>query len=131
MRYLAIVGEREIPVEVIRRGPGRYSVRIDGRERQIESRGGGASKVLTVDGQDFETTVVQESGAGRGRSAAPRTVHVGRRTYSVRLEDPLTRGERAGALQQEGRIDVCSIMPGRVTALLVREGEEVTGSAPN
>ena len=125
MRYLAIVGEREIPVEVIRRGPGRYSVRIDGRERQVESRGGGASKVLTVDGQDFETTVVQEGGAGRGRAAAPRTVHVGGRTYPVRLEDPLRRGERAGALHQEGRIDVCSIMPGRVSAVLVREGEEV------
>ncbi len=80
MRYLAIVGEREIPVEVIRRGPGRYSVRIDGRERQVESRGGGASKVLTVDGQDFETTVVQDGGAGRGRAAAPRTVHGGGRT---------------------------------------------------
>ena len=118
MRYLAIVGEREIPVEVIRRGPGRYSVRIDGRERQVESRGRGASKVLTVDDQDFETTVVQEGGAGRGRSAAPQTVHVGGRTYPVRLEDPLRRGERAGALHQEGRIDVCSIMPGRVTALL-------------
>ncbi len=126
MRYLAIVGEREIPVEVIRRGPGRYSVRIGGRDRQVESRGRGASKLLTVDGRDIETTVVQESGAGRGRAAATRVVHVGGRTYPVRLEDPLRRGERAGALHREGRIDVCSIMPGRVTALLVREGEEVT-----
>ncbi|MEE9292930.1 MAG: biotin/lipoyl-containing protein, partial [Acidobacteriota bacterium] len=58
--------------------------------------------------------------------AATRVVHVGGRTYPVRLEDPLRRGERAGALHREGRIDVCSIMPGRVTALLVREGEEVT-----
>ena len=125
MRYLAIVGEREIPVEVIRKGPGRYSVRIAGRDREVESRGREISKVLTVDGRDFETTVVQESGAGRSRAATLRTVHVGGRTYAVRLEDPLRRGEGSGTLRQEGRIDVCSIMPGRVTALLVREGEEV------
>lgn len=125
MRYLVIMGEREIPVEVIRRSPGRYSVRVDGRDREVESRGHGTAKVLTVDGRDFETMVVQESGAEHDRAATLRAVHVRGRTYSVRLEDPLRRGERSGPLQQEGRVEVCSVMPGRVSAVLVREGEEV------
>jgi biotin carboxyl carrier protein len=126
MRYLASVGEREIPIELTRRGAGRYSVRIDGQVREVESRGSGSGKILTVEGRDFDATLVPGtrgvSGTAPGRGY---TVIIGGRIYPVRLEDPLRRASRAGGTQEAGRIDVCSIMPGRITALLVREGEEV------
>ncbi len=43
----------------------------------------------------------------------------------MRLEDPLRGAARSGARTDAGRIDVCSVMPGKVTNLLVREGDEV------
>ncbi len=127
MRYLATVGEREIPVEVMRRGPGRYTVRIDGREREVEWRGSGATRIITVDGREIEATIVPEVAGGRGSSRATGAsrVLVGGRDYPVRLDDPLRRSNRAGGSARTGRIDVCSFMPGKVTALLVREGDRV------
>jgi pyruvate carboxylase subunit B len=126
MRYLAHVGERQIPIELTRHGTGRFSVRVAGRARVVESRGSGSWKILTVDGRDFDATLVRNTRGGSG-SASGRsyTILIGGRTYPVRLEDPLRRAGRIGGRPEAGRIDVCSIMPGRVAAVLVREGEEV------
>jgi biotin carboxyl carrier protein len=123
MRCLARIGDREIAVEVARRGPGRYAVRVAGEERAVEARRDGASLSLGMDGRRLEAIVVREGdGNGAGRAYA---VTVGGRLYPVTLLDPLRRCAAAAGVRRAGRADVRSIMPGRVAALLVQEGQEV------
>ena len=127
MRYLARIGDQEIAVEVARRGPGRYAVRLAGAERAVEARRDGVTLSLGVDGRRLEAVVVREgggsgNGAGEGRAYA---VTIGGRVYPVLLLDPLRQGTAAAARRHPGRSEVRSIMPGRVAALLVAEGQEV------
>jgi len=127
MRYLARIGDQEIAVEVARRGPGRYAVRLAGEERAVEARRDGASLSLGMDGRRLEAVVVREAagggnGAGEGRAYA---VTIGGSLYPVLLLDPLRRGPAVAGKRRAGRAEVRSIMPGRVTALLVKEGQEI------
>jgi len=132
MRYLARVGERELGIEVERRDRGRYTVRLDGTRLEVERHGDGAPIVLSLDCRTREVVVVRVGGAGPGgadrrRGVAGETsydVTIGGRHYSVRLVDPLRRAA-AAALVQEGPVEVRAIMPGRIAAVLAREGQEV------
>ena len=47
------------------------------------------------------------------------------RPYSVTLLDPQRRQNASGPPVLEGPVEVRAIMPGRITALLVKEGQEV------
>lgn len=126
MRYLASIGEKEFSLEVSRRGPGRYSVRVDGRDLGVETRGSGPSMVLTVDGRSVEATVVRdEAGASGAAADCSYAVTIDGRAYPVDLIDPLRRARRGAGLSRAGRLDVRSVMPGRIAAVLVREGQEV------
>jgi pyruvate carboxylase subunit B len=130
MRYLARVGTQEFKVEVERRAAGRFAVTLDGARREVEWRGDGAIVVLTVEGRTREAAVVRETGpgAGNGRGNAsgetPYGVVIGGRHYAVRLFDPLKRAAAARPAQ-EGPVEVRAIMPGKIAALLAREGEQV------
>ncbi|HKB08347.1 MAG TPA: biotin/lipoyl-containing protein [Candidatus Polarisedimenticolia bacterium] len=133
MRYVARVGEREFRIEVAPQGSGRFSVSLDGRSIEVERRGEGVLMSLTIDGQEREAVVVRDSaGAARAGSGSPRGqgeaaygVSVGGRPYDVRLLDPLRRKGVSVSPQAGGPIDVRAIMPGKITALLVNEGQEV------
>jgi len=133
MRYVARVGEREFRIEVAARGGGRFSVSLDGRTHEVEKRGEGVLMCLTIDGQDREAAVVRAAaGPDRDASGSPWEqgekaygVAVGGRTYHVRLHDPLRRRSVSARPQAGGPIDVRAIMPGKITALLASEGQEV------
>ncbi|MFQ5876721.1 MAG: biotin/lipoyl-containing protein [Acidobacteriota bacterium] len=127
MRCVASVGDREFRVEISRRGAGRYAVRLDGRELVVESRGTRPSLVLWAEGRIVEATVAREGDGAAVPGAEERAyaVTIGGRTYPVRIADPLRRAARAAPPRREGRAEVRAVMPGRVTALLVREGQEV------
>src|SRR6267143_605038 len=115
MRYVARVGEREFRIEVAPRGGGRFTVSLDGKTREIERRGDGVLVLLSIDGEEREAAVVRDGGApgspGNGRPAAQ-----GEQAYSVTV---------AARPAVEGPVEVRAIMPGKITALLVKEGQEV------
>ena len=129
MRYLARVGTKEWSVEIERRGAGRFAVTLDGERREVERRGDGAIIVLTIAGRTREAAVVRETGPGAGNSRGgafgetPYGVVIGGLHYAVRLLDPLKRA--AARVVQEGPVEVRAIMPGKIAALLAREGEQV------
>ena len=132
MRYLARVGEKEFQIEVAPRGGGRFAVSLDGKTREIERRGDGAVLWLSIDGQSREVAVARETGSaggGNGRSAPAAQgewgVVLAGRSYSVRLLDPQRGQGTPGPPALEGPVEVRAIMPGKVTALLAKEGEEV------
>ncbi|HEU4403630.1 MAG TPA: biotin/lipoyl-containing protein [Candidatus Polarisedimenticolia bacterium] len=132
MRYLARIGEKELAIEVVRRGGGRHTARLEGppegTRREIETRRGQGSILIDLAGRTVEAVVTRHRapGAGNGPGGEIRcSVTIGGRTYPVRLLDPLRRGAGPAAPQRQGRAEVRSIMPGKITALLVREGQEV------
>ena len=133
MRYIARVGEREFRIEVAPQGSGRFSVSLDGRTLEVERRGEGVLMCLTIDGQEREAVVVRDtagparagSGSSWGQGEAAYGVSVGGRPYDVRLLDPLRRKGVSARPQTGGPIDVRAIMPGKIAALLVSEGQEV------
>ena len=113
-------------MEVVCRGGGRYTVRLDGRERVVERGGTGALMVLSVDGRTIETTVAREGlPAGNGRHEPTYGVMIGGRHYPVRIVDPLRTAESASGAPSLGRTEVRSVMPGRIAAVLVRQGQEI------
>jgi biotin carboxyl carrier protein len=124
MRYLAQIGGREIAVEVDHRG-GHRTARVEGSDRAIEWRRREGSILLDSGGRRIEAFVSREGPAGPGRGERAYSVTIGGRLYPVRLLDPLRRGAPGTALQRAGKAEVRSIMPGRVTAVLAREGQEV------
>jgi glutaconyl-CoA/methylmalonyl-CoA decarboxylase subunit gamma len=133
MRYVARVGDREFRIEVAPRGGGRFTVDVDGKTREIERRGDGVLVLLSIDGEEREAAVVRDGGApvspGNDRPAAQGeqaySVTVAARSYAVLLSDPLRRQSAAARPAVEGPVDVRAIMPGKITALLVKEGQEV------
>ncbi len=126
MRYRARIGSREFSVEIVRRRGGRYTIRLDGRERVIERGGTGALMVLSVDGRTIETTVAREGlPAGKGRNEPTYDVMIGGRHYPVRIADPLRDAESDSGAPTLGPTEVRSVMPGRIVAVLVRQGQEI------
>ena len=134
MRYLARVGTREWSIEIERRGAGRFAVTLDGARREVERRGDGAFVVLSLADRTREAAVVRENGPasgdgggdGGGGGETPYGVVVGGRHYAVRLLDPLKRGIVTRPAR-EGPVEVRAIMPGKIRALLVRQGDPVQG----
>ncbi len=125
MRYLATVGGGQFKVEVARRGAGRYSVRLNGIERMVETRAAGGSTILSLDGRALEAFVAPQAGEPGTSSNPGYDVVIAGRHYEVGLTDPLRRDLAAAGAPAEGRIDVRSVMPGKIVAVLVKQGERV------
>lgn len=126
MRYLATVGEKEFAVEVASAGERRYTVRLNGEARTVERRGTGVVAILSVDGRSLEATITREgSAAATARGERTYGVTIDGNDYPVRVLDPRRRGASSLGGRQDGPAEVRSIMPGRVVALLVRDGQEV------
>ncbi len=130
MRWVGGTGTRERTIEVARKGAGRYSVLLDGDRREIAIRREGASILLTLDDRVIEAVVVAE-GAGTGGTADGPAgerafgVTIAGHVYPVVLADPLRASGLSATLRQDGPVQVRASMPGRISAILVREGEMV------
>jgi biotin carboxyl carrier protein len=125
MRYLATVGVEQFSVEVARRGSGRYTVRLNGVERMVETRAAGGSTILSMDGHAFEALVTRQGDAPGTASKRFFDVAIAGRHYEVGLADPLRQGSAAKGAQAHGSIEVRSAMPGKIVAVLVEEGARV------
>jgi biotin carboxyl carrier protein len=125
MRYLAKIGTEDFRLEVIRRGDGRYRVFLNGEERQVETRGVGGAVALSVDGRLWDASISREgSGASRNGDRSY-GVAIGGRHYPVQILDPLRQATSSSGPQQSGRAEIRSTMPGRIAAVLVKEGQEI------
>jgi len=126
MRWVGRTGTKERTIEVARKGAGRYGVMLDGDRREVATRREGASILLTLDDRVIEAVVVAE-GSGNG-AAGERVfgVTIAGHVYPVVLADPLRAAGLSATLRQEGPVQVRASMPGRIAAILVREGDVVT-----
>ncbi|MCY3927007.1 MAG: biotin/lipoyl-binding protein [Acidobacteria bacterium] len=117
MELIVSSAEREVAVEAQARENGDWTIAIDGREYRVDAATVGRPDVLSV--------IVD----GRQTTASVRALGEG--VYVVngaelRVIDPRSRGLAAAAQQAEdGAFEATAYMPGRVTAVLAAEGEDV------
>jgi len=126
MKYVVSCGERLVEVEVLADSDGGVELRIDGdlvRADMVEA-GGSSLYSLLLDHEAFDLAVVEKDGCMQ--------VTVNSRLLELVVESEQERNARlvAGDASQPRAHTIKSQMPGVVTRILVREGEEVrAGSA--
>ena len=125
MRYIARIGDEEFALEVVRRGGGRYAVRLNGKKRDVEKRGSGVAAALAVDGHLCDASISRDAGSGGRTAERSYGVTIDGRLYPVRILDPLRRTSGSAGLTHQGKAEVRATMPGRITSVLVKEGAEV------
>jgi len=81
----------------------------------------------TIGGTTIDRTTIEAIVVRVGRGSPPTySVLIRGRAYGVTLEDPLRRLSRAGGgPSAPGRAEIRSVMPGKVRAILVKQGDEV------
>lgn len=120
MAFIAKLGEQSHAVEIEETGKSVYRVTVDGNEFLVDGKKTGRTNYsLIVDSRSFEVEV--DSGGDEYR------VLVDGRSYHITLVDERRMrvgGSQAGTeLQGQQRVSVP--MPGKVTAVLVAEGDQV------
>ncbi len=125
MRYLARIGTADFKLEVIRRGGGRYTVRLNGEEREVETHGAGGAVALSVDGRLWDASISREGKAGARNGYRSYGVTIDGRHYPVQILDPLRQAVATSRPQQSGRVEIRSTMPGRIAAVLVKESQAI------
>lgn len=122
MRYVAVVGGEERTLVVSELSPGRYRVTLDGRELDADVQAVD-EHTLSVLARNVSYTVRIESSAAGTTNAYVR----GHTICAEMLDARQLRLRRAHAAvaTPDGPCPVRTPMPGRVVAVLVREGQEV------
>jgi biotin carboxyl carrier protein len=119
MKWDVQIGDRTRQVELRRDGKG-YAVAIDGRRYRIDAaRPGPYVSSLLVGSDSYDLGVT-----ARGERY---TVDVRGRRFHFDLFDPSTRWAGSGSpgAGADGPREINAVMPGRVVAVLVKEGDEV------
>jgi len=137
-RLVAQVGGRDVRLEVRSRGGDRYRVLVDGAEKTVEAREHDGILLLRIGDEVIEAAVAREAGDGAaaygsaaGRHAVEQggerryAVSIRGRIHSVILRDPLHATTAEQGLRISGPVELRSVMPGRIAAVLVEEGEVV------
>ncbi len=126
MRWVITHQERELVLDAELRADGRYCVRHDEREWVVDLRSaGGASLWSVLIGTDsYEAAVV--------RREEQVLVTLRARQIALRVESEQSRNARLleGGAERTGPHTLKSVMPGRVTRILVKEGEDVAAGTP-
>ena len=120
MAFIAKLGEETYTVEIEDIGKSLYRVAVDGHEFLVDGKKTGrTSYSLIVDNRSFEIDVDNTEDEYR--------VLVDGRNYHVNLVDErkMRVGGAQSGLQLQGRQKVSVPMPGKVTAVLVSEGDAV------
>ena len=124
MHYVAIVGEEERQVEVTELSPGRFQIIMDGRTLQVDARAvSDATLSLLHEHQGYEVAAEAGAAAGAGEDLFLRGHVVNVEVLDLR--NLRLRKAQAVAESPDGPVSVTAPMPGKVVAVLVREGEEV------
>ncbi|MFQ5681713.1 MAG: biotin/lipoyl-containing protein [Candidatus Binatia bacterium] len=120
MAFIASLAERTYTLEIEEMGRSLYRIAVDGKEFLVDCRKTGVTNFsLIVDNRSFEVDVDTSEDEYR--------VLVDGRSYHIQLVDE--RRRRLGGLQSgvqiQGRQEISVPMPGRIIAVLVREGDPV------
>ncbi len=122
MHYVALTGDQEHPVEITEVAADRYQLTIAGHVYQVDARAINDTTLSLILGNqvyDIESELHPQSGETLRVRGHLMTVEVlDLRTARLRQSQPVASGP-------EGPIAVMSPMPGKVVAVLVREGQEV------
>ena len=117
MELIVASADREVQVEAQAEADGNWTIAVDGREYRVDA--------ATLGRPDMLSVIVN------GRQATASVRALGKGVYVVdgselRVIDPRSRDFAAAAQQPEdGVFEATAYMPGRVTAVLAGEGEEV------
>ncbi|MSR74942.1 MAG: biotin/lipoyl-binding protein [Planctomycetes bacterium] len=126
MRWVVTHNDKELVLDAELRADGRYTVRHDEREWVVDLRSAGGASLWSVllGTESYEAAVV--------RHEADVLVTLRARQLSLRVESEQARNARLleGGGERVGPHTLKSVMPGRVTRILVREGEEVASGSP-
>lgn len=120
MAFIGKLGDRNYNVEIQEIGKSFYRVAVDGSEFFVDGkRTGRTSYSLVVDNRSFEVDVDTEEDEYR--------VLVDGRSYHVLLVDErrIRLGGPHAGVQAKGRQEISVPMPGKITAVLVAEGDSV------
>ena len=120
MAFVAKLGEETYTVEIEEVGKSLYRISVDGNEFLVDGKKTGrTSYSLIVDNRSFEVDVDNTEDEYR--------VLVDGRNYHVHLIDErrMRVGGAQSGLQLQGRQKISVPMPGKVTAVLVSEGDAV------
>lgn len=126
-RYVALLdaGKREVEVDVEESGPGRYRVRIGGRELDVDAfRPAAGSLSLIVDTASHDVTFDERGAQVRVR------VRGAIFPMEILPERRLRMRRALGTLTVEGRQPLAAPLPGRVLKVLVKLGDPVTRGQP-
>jgi biotin carboxyl carrier protein len=120
MAFIATLVDQTYTVEIEEIGKSLYRVSVDGNEFLVDGKKTGRTNYsLIVDNRSFEIEVDNDEDEYR--------VLVDGRTYHVNLVDErrLRVGGAQSGVELQGRQKVSVPMPGKVTAVLVAEGDTV------
>ncbi len=122
MHYAAIVGDLEREVEINEVSPGRFTVRFDDREMNIDARFISDSTMsLILD--DVAYNIEFERNANGGTNLLVRGSVVPVEVLDLRRMR--LRKAQSAVAGPQGPANITSPMPGKVIAVLVKEGQEV------
>lgn len=123
--YVALLegGRREETISVTPEGPGVYRVALGGAVHRVDAfRHDHGTISLIVDAESYSVQLDQ-AGAGKPETR----VHLRGSTYPLEILDErrLRMRRASGRFSVEGRQVLAAPMPGRVSRVLVRPGDEV------
>lgn len=122
MHYAAIVGDLEREVEINEVSPGRFTVRFDDREMDIDARFISDSTMsFILDDEAYNIEFERNSSGGTNLLVRGTVVPV----EVLDLRRMRLRKAQSAAVGPQGPASITSPMPGKVVAVLVKEGQEV------
>ncbi len=122
MRYVALIGDEERDVDITEVAPGQFQLVMDGRTMRFDARFIGESTLsLLHENEAYTIESVKHPKAGQ-------TVSVRGHALTVEVLDLRTMSLRQAqevAGVPDGPAEIQSPMPGKVVAVLVKEGQQV------
>ncbi|MEM6531539.1 MAG: biotin/lipoyl-containing protein [Myxococcota bacterium] len=123
MHYVAIVNGEEKQVEIVEVAPDRYRLTIDGRVLELDARHtDDTSMSLLVDHHAFGVESERVNQSEQNLKIKGEVVSV--EVLDLRRVQLRRSQESMGGL--DGPTEISSPMPGKVVAVLVKDGDEVT-----
>ena len=123
MHYVAIVNGEERQIEIIEVGPERYKLTMDGRSMEVDARALNETTLsLLLDDHAYNIESERTPDGAQNLLVRGEVVNVD----VLDLRKVRLRKVQESAGGDGGPAEITSPMPGKVVAVLVKEGQEVT-----
>ena len=123
MQYVAIVGGQERQVEITELGLDKYQVIIDGRRYEIDARDVSPTTLSVIHNDNGYNIEYERTADGTGTNLLVRGEIV--QVEVLDLRTMRLRQAQESAAGPDGPAVVAAPMPGKIVAVLVKEGQEV------